>query len=208
MENIKEINIKNSTYYFFDDMINIKNFNANFKLIKNRQKSYKSIDIYHIGYITMKVSRYVNIHSVNPLYLIVNKVDGFIEEKEENKCLNCASTDNNKEVLKKYTELWDEIKNSIEEIDNKTGEYGKDYMEIKFNSDVNLPLNKPLKFYNITIIVRSIFQESNKYYPQIYLDESLHKLQKCCNMRELMFLKELTLITQIKQNNVWFGHYW
>ena len=58
----------------------------------------------------------MNIHSVNPLYFIVDKVDGFIEEKNENKYLNFASTDNNREALKKYTEIWDGIKNFIEKI--------------------------------------------------------------------------------------------
>ena len=79
MGNIKEINIKNPTYYFFDDMINIKNFDPN--LLKIDQKSYKNIDIYYIEYITMKDSEYVKINSVNPLYLIVNEVDGYIKEE-------------------------------------------------------------------------------------------------------------------------------
>ena len=79
MGNIKEINIKNPTYYFFDDMINIKNFDPN--LLKIDQKSYKNIDIYYIGYIAMKDSEYVKINSVNPLYLIVNEVDGYIKEE-------------------------------------------------------------------------------------------------------------------------------
>ena len=105
----------------------------------------------------------MNIHSVNPLYFIVDKVNGLIEQKDENKDLNFASTDNNKEVLKNG------IKNLIEKIDNKSGEYGKDYTKIKFISDDNLPLNKPLKFHDLTIIVRSLFQENNKYYPQIFL---------------------------------------
>ena len=73
MGKIKEINIKNRTYYFFDDMINIKNFDPN--LLKIDKKSYKNIDIYYIGYITMKDSDYVKINSVNPLYLIIDQVD-------------------------------------------------------------------------------------------------------------------------------------
>ena len=77
MSQIKEINIINSTYYFFDDMINIKNFDSN--LLKVDKKSYKNIDICYIGYITMKDLDYINIHSVNPLYLIFDKVDGYIE---------------------------------------------------------------------------------------------------------------------------------
>ena len=79
MGNIKEINIKNRTYYFFDDMINIKNVDSN--LLKIEKKSYKNINIYHIRYITMKYSKYVNIHSINPLYLTIGEVDGSIEEK-------------------------------------------------------------------------------------------------------------------------------
>ena len=77
MSQIKEINIINSTYYFFDDMINIKNFDSN--LLKVDKKSYKNMDICYIGYITMKDLDYINIHSVNPLYLIFDKVDGYIE---------------------------------------------------------------------------------------------------------------------------------
>ena len=70
----------------------------------------------------------------------------------------------------------DAIKTLIEKIDNKPGEYGKYYIEIKFNSDDNSPLNKPLKLHNLTIIVRPVFQEDSKYCPQIYLDECLYEL--------------------------------
>ena len=153
MGNIKKINIKNGTYPFFDDMINIKNFDSN--LLK----------IDYIGYVTKEDSKYLSIDSVNPLYFIVDEVDGFSEEKEWSKYLNFSSTDNRKEVLKKYIELWDKIKNLIEKIHNKPGEYGKDYMKLKFNSDDNLPLSKPLKFRNLIVIAISVFQEISKYYP-------------------------------------------
>ena len=171
---IKEINIKNRIYYFFDNMINIKDFNSN--LIKIDKNSYKNIDIYYIGYITMKDFDYVKVNSVNSLYLIMNKVDGYFEEINGNKYLTLVSTDKNKEVLTKYTELWDGIKNSIEKINNKSGEYGKDFMKIKFDSDDSLPLNKTLKLHNMTIIVRSVFEEDDKYYPQVFLDECLYEL--------------------------------
>ena len=80
MKNAKEINIKNRTYYFFDDTVNIKDFDSN--LSKIYKKSYKNIDIYYIGYITMKDFDYVKINSANPLYLIISEVDGCIEEKK------------------------------------------------------------------------------------------------------------------------------
>ena len=83
MGNIKEINMKHRTYYFSDEMINIKDFDSD--LLKIDKRSYKYIDIYYIGYITMKDSDYVKTNSVNPLYLIIDKADGCIEEKNGNK---------------------------------------------------------------------------------------------------------------------------
>ena len=98
MGNIKQINIKKRTYYFSNDMINIKDFDPS--LIKIDKKSYKNVGIYYIGYITIKsISDYANINSVNPVYLSIGDVDGYIEENNENKYLNFASTDKNK---KKY----------------------------------------------------------------------------------------------------------
>ena len=114
MGNTKEINIKNGTYYFFNDMINIEDFDPN--LLKIDKKSYKNIDIYYIGYIIMKDSDYLKIKSVNPLYLIIGKVIGHTEEKNESKYLVFDSTDENKKVLKKYKKLCDGIKNEIETI--------------------------------------------------------------------------------------------
>ena len=79
MRNIKQITIKNHTYYFFNNMINIKSFHSN--LLKIDKKSYKNIDIYYIGYITIKsITDYENINSVNPLYLIIGEVDGYTEK--------------------------------------------------------------------------------------------------------------------------------
>ena len=55
-------------------------------------------------------------------------------------------------------------------------DYEKDYMKIKFNSDDDLPLNKPLKFHNMTITIRSVFEEDGKLYPQVFLDDTLYEL--------------------------------
>ena len=162
MGSVKEINIKNGIYYFFDDMINIKHFESN--LLKTDKKSYKNIDIYYIGYITVKDSEYVKIDSVNPLYFIINEVDGQFEEINGNKDLTLVSTGKNKEVLTKYTELLDGIKNSIEKITKKSGEYGKDFMKIKFDSNDSLPLNKTLKLHNMTIMLQFVYEEDGKYY--------------------------------------------
>ena len=113
MGNIKQINFKNRTYYFFNGMGNIKDLGSSQQKID--KKSYKSICIYYFGYITIKsISDYENISSVNPLYLIIVEVDGYIEENNGNKYLTFASTDKNKKVLEKYTKLWDETKYHIQ----------------------------------------------------------------------------------------------
>ena len=123
------------------------------------------------------ISDYENINSVNLLYLIIGEVDGYIEEKNGNKYLILASRDKNNEVLETYTELWDKIKYLIKAIKGgKSGEYEKVFMRINFNSDDNLPLNKILKFHNLTVIVRSAFEEDGKYYSQGFLDECLYEV--------------------------------
>ena len=92
MGNNKQINTKNRTYYFFTDMISIKDFDSN--LLKINKKSYINIGIYYVGYITIKsISEYNSINSVNSFYFIIGEVDGQIEEKNRNKYLKFASTD-------------------------------------------------------------------------------------------------------------------
>ena len=71
---VKDMSIKNRTYYFFDNIISMKKFNPNNNKID--EKSYKNILIYYIGYVTIKNLKYVKINSVNPLYLIFNNVNG------------------------------------------------------------------------------------------------------------------------------------
>ena len=140
--------------------------------------SFKSIDtvIYSNKYITLKSLNHVNIDSENPPYLIFNNVDGYIEESNGNKYLVFASTDKNKEVLKKYTKLWDEIKNEIKTINGgEPNEYKIDFMKIKFESDDDLPLGKILSILGMVILVRSVLQEDSKYYLQVCLLECMYE---------------------------------
>ena len=113
---------------------------------------------------------------MNPLYLLVNHASGYIEEKGVNKYLIFDCTDENKGLLKKYNDVWGGIKNKIKEVSSEKCDYEKDYMKIKFNSDDDLPLNKPLKFHNMTITIRSVFEEDGKLYPQVFLDDTLYEL--------------------------------
>ena len=132
MGKIRQINIKNRTYYFYNDQIDLKDFDA--RLLKIDKKDYNKIDIYYIGYVTIKkIGDYNNINSVNPLYLMINEMIGrfecnSIEEKNENKYLVLDDLDENKEVLNKYEEAWEGIKKQIETINSDEKiEYGNNF---------------------------------------------------------------------------------
>ena len=97
MGKIRKINIKNRTYYFYNDQINSKTFDASMLKIDN--KNYKEIDVYYIGYMTFKeIANSNNINSVNPLHLMIDKMIGHFEEKSGNKYLVLDDVDENKEV--------------------------------------------------------------------------------------------------------------
>ena len=98
-------------------------------MLKIEKKYYNEIDIYYIGYVTIKkIADYNNINSVNPLYLMINEMIGHFEEKNGNKYLVLHYVDENKEVLKKYEKVWEGIKKEIEAINNgEKIEYGKDF---------------------------------------------------------------------------------
>ena len=102
---------------------------------------------------------------------------GHFEEKNGNKYLVLDDIDENKEVSKKYEEFWDGIKKEIETINGgKKIEYEKDFKKIRFESNDDLPMNKPIKLRLLTIIIRSVFSEDGKFYPQLFLDDALCEL--------------------------------
>ena len=84
-------------------------------------------------------------------------------------------------MIKKYANVWDGIRYKINIINGgKENDYRKDYMKIKFDFDDDLPLNKPTKFHAMTIIIRSVFEEDSKLYPQVFLDEALYECTYKC----------------------------
>ena len=129
----------------------------------------------------MKTLDNKNIDSVDYLYLIFNNVNGYIEcnstkQGNEDKYLIFAFTNNNKEVLQKYTKLWDEIKNDIGTIrGDKLIKYGRDLKKIRFESDDDLPLGKVLSIPMSIIPVGSVFKKDSNYYPQAHLHECLYE---------------------------------
>ena len=104
------------------------------------------------------------------MYLIIHSATGYFKEKNGEKYLILDSTE-------KYEEVFSGIKKEIETINGrKKLIYEKNYARVGVNTDDDVPLNKPLKFSTLTIIIRCVFQEGEKLYPQIYLDECLHQL--------------------------------
>ena len=149
-------------------MIDIKNFNSN--LLKREKKSHKDIDIYYIGYITIKkFSECENICSVSPLYLTIHSATEYFKEKIRKKYLII-------DLIDKYEDVLSGIRSKNKVINGgKELLYEKNYATIGNNIDDDLPLNKLLKFSTLTIIIRCVFQEGEKLYPHIYLDECLYQ---------------------------------
>ena len=127
--------IKNRTYYFYNDIIDIETFDSN--MLKLDKKSYKDLDIYNIGYVTIKIIGYgYDINSVNPLYLLIDNANGYIEEINEDKYLIFDVTYENKKLLERYDDVFNGIMDKIKKIDDDWLEYAKDYMKIRFSSDI------------------------------------------------------------------------
>ena len=99
-----------------------------------------------------------------------------LDKKNGNKYLISDSTEENKELLKKYNDVWNGIKNKIEAVRNGECDYEKYFMKIKLNFDDDLPLDKPLKFHMMTRIIRSVFEEDGQIRLQVFLDDALYEL--------------------------------
>ena len=117
MGSLKQIMIKNRTYYFYNDIIDIETFDSN--MLHLDKKSYKDLDIYNIGYVTIKeIGQGYDINSVNPLYLCIDHANRYIEEINEDKYL-VFDTDKNKELFKKYDDVFNRIIDKIKKIDDE-----------------------------------------------------------------------------------------
>ena len=191
---VKTLDIKNRSYYFWDDTININDFDP--KLLKlDKKESLLDIDIYYIGYVTKK--DIYNINSVNPLYLVIPSSEGYVAGivNTDDRNLIISSIDNNddydiianpidsvngrnivinlsnenKKVLGKLNELWNDIKDKIKgSLENRN--------KIRFSSDVVLSMNTSIKFHALTIVIRCVIMKDGKFYPEIYLDDGLFEI--------------------------------
>ena len=132
-------------------------------MLKIDKKSYKDISIYNIGYISIKTNGYG--YDIN-ISLRITHAGGYIEEINGDEYIIFDSRD--KELLKKYNDVFNGIMDKIKKITSDKCDYEKDYMKIKFNSDDDLPWNKSLDFHITTITIRSVFEENGKLYPRFF----------------------------------------
>ena len=151
------------------------------KLVKViRRESRIGVDIYYIGYALEPDD---DINSISPLYLVVRHLFGRVEKMQGSSNRYLVVDENNKEVINVFEKLWKFIKDEINRLikrndkitfgnaDNKINDYNK----LRFSSDVDLLLDTLIEFHMLTIVINCIIEKSNKYYPEIYLDECLYK---------------------------------
>ena len=171
METIKQINIKNRTYYFYNDIINLDEFDES--KIKVDKKDFNDIDIYYLGYEhKKKISECNVINSVNPLYLRITNINGQFEKGEDDAWYLVISYKD--DVYKKRVDILESIKKKITEKTWDVVEYDNDFMKIKFESNI-FPTDKDVNIHIATIIIRAIFAKDGKCYPQLFLDDGLYK---------------------------------
>ena len=151
--------------YFFSIMVNIMELNTS--LVGIEKISHENIDtIYDIEYF----------NNFGTLHLIFNNVDAYFMSFNEDKYLIFAKTERNKDMVEKYEEIWDFIREEIRLIDDvEPFKYKKDFMRIKFKSDDRVPINEILNISVCVLIIKSVLKRNGKYYPQTYLDRCYFK---------------------------------
>ena len=125
---------------------------------------------------TIKDSKYPKINSVNPLYLIFTNMNVYFEEINKNKYSTLVPSNEIKEKIENYKELWIKIRDLIGSVSKNSDDYDEKFIKIKFYLDDDLSLNKTIEIHNAIIVVRAVFHENNKYSPQLFLDECLYEL--------------------------------
>ena len=161
MEEIKQINIKNWTYYFYNDIINLDEFDGS--KIKADRKNFNDIDIYYLGYEhKKKITECNEISNINPLYLRITDMKGqFKKGKSGNVWFLIIFGDEN--FLKIFANIWKSIRTKIDENTGGIVQYDKDYMRIKFESKDNLTTDNIVNMHLVTIIIRSFSAQNDKF---------------------------------------------
>ena len=174
---IKSLEIKTKNNYDWDDIVYINDFDANSLEIIKRE-SRIGVNIYYIRYVLDPDYDYNN---TKPLYFVINRLIGYIEEIEgsSDKYLVVVSSVRNKNIKSALDNMWSSIEIKIEDMiyphkNNYPHIKTKDYNKFRFNSDIDLPLNTIIEFRSILINVSCVIKKDNGYYSKIYLEECLY----------------------------------
>ena len=191
----KHLIVKNKSYYFYNNLINLSNCSMN--NLKLDKKSWKDIDIYYIGYFDKNKPEDWCVNSVNPLYLIINKVFCFVREKDGVKYLTIDKGNKKLEdfILSLWNKVFSSIKYNIKKINHECKsldeckgfpdceefgkievDYDEDFGKIRFVGNDNLPLRKLIYFQTTTVVISCVFKQGDLFYPQVYLDDALYQL--------------------------------
>ena len=167
---IKSLEIKTKTNYNWDDIAYINNFDVNLLEIIKRE-SRISANIYCIGYV---LNPYYDYNTINPLYFVINHLIGYIEEiiGSSDKYLVVAKSVRNKKIIHSFDIIWGLIENKINP--NNFNNKIKGHDKLRFNSDIDLPLDSLIEFRSLVINVNCVIEKDNEYYPEIHLDECLY----------------------------------
>ena len=167
---IEPLQIKNKSYYFWNDTIYIYDFDINLVKIFKRESKI-CVNIYYIIFIKPDYD-----NTITPLYLVINRLFSFIEEIEESTARYLVFSINNEIIINIFNKLWKFIENKI--ISDDSNNKIKIYYKLRFDSDLYLPTKTLIEFRMLTININCVIEKDNEYYPEIYLDECMYVKDK------------------------------
>ena len=167
---IESLKIKTKTNYNWDNKVYINDFDSNLLEVIKRE-SRIGANIYYIGYFLNPNYGY---NTINLLYFVINRLIGYIEEIKgsSDKYLVVAKSMRNRKINYSFDTIWSHIEHKINP--NNFNNKIKGYDKLRFNSDVDLPLDTLIEFRSLVINVNCVIEKDGKYYPEIYLDECLY----------------------------------
>ena len=165
---IKSLKIKSKPSYNWDDIVYIYDFDVNLVKVIKRESRIGA----NIYYIVSVLEPENDNNSINPLYFVINRLFGHIEKIKGSSDRYLVVNINNEKIINVFDKLWKFIENEI--TSSNSSNKIKEYYKLRFNSNVDLPLDTLIEFRALVIIINCIIEKDGKYYPEIYLDECLH----------------------------------
>ena len=184
---IKPLEVKIKTSYNWDDIVYISDLDVNTLEIMKRESKI-GVNIYYIGYV-LKLNYDYN--TVKPLYFVINRLIGYIEEIEgsSDKYLVVAKSVHNKNIISVLDTVLGSNENKINPVPNiyPNDVEIEDYDKFRFNSDIDLPLDTLIEFHPLVTNISCVIEKDNEYYLEIYLDECLYVKDKAWPTTTLFF---------------------